>query len=233
MSIKKSKGFTLVEMLVVIAIISVLAAALFPAISSALSTAAATALKTKGRGIWIAITSANTEREQHNEGALWPKDLTEDEDISFTESAVGYFNFLLSDGETTGTPTTDENKRIVADLKPETLIASGVTAAKLGDPLQEKNIAWGVVVIPDSAPSEVAFLISRNYTSDAKLKQTDEKSKASEILDLDANVKPFNATRAVWVARGGGVFDARPRYFTMSSLMGIGDSSTEYDYWAK
>lgn len=231
MSIKNSKGFTLVEMLVVIAIISVLAAALFPAISSALSTAAATALKTKGRGIWTAIVSANTEREQHNEGAVWPKDLVDDEDISFTESAVGYFNFLLSDGETTGTTTADENKRIVADLKPETLIANGVSAAKLGDALTEKNIAWGVVVIPDSAPAEVAFLISRNYDSTAKLKQMDKKENTS--LELNKDIKPFNATRAVWVARGGGVFDARPKYFTMSSLMGIGDTSTEYDYWAK
>ncbi|NLF85070.1 MAG: prepilin-type N-terminal cleavage/methylation domain-containing protein, partial [Lentisphaerae bacterium] len=54
----KIKGFTLVEMLVVIAIIAILAAALFPAISNAMDAARATAMKNKGRGIWAAILSA-------------------------------------------------------------------------------------------------------------------------------------------------------------------------------
>ena len=82
MTLKNSKGFTLVEMLVVIAIISVLAAALFPAISNALSSASATALKQKGRGIWVAITSANMEREPLNLTALWPYECSEDPQLT-------------------------------------------------------------------------------------------------------------------------------------------------------
>ena len=56
---KKMTGFTLVEILVVIAIIAILASALFPAIQNAMGQAQATAMKTKGRGIWVAINSAN------------------------------------------------------------------------------------------------------------------------------------------------------------------------------
>ncbi len=228
MALKNSKGFTLVEMLVVIAIISVLAAALFPAIQNAISTASATALKQKGRGVWVAITSANMEREPLNLGVLWPTELEEDASVG---TAVAYFNYLLSDGNNTGTTTDDPDLRVVADLTPDALVASGVTAAKIGESITEDNIAWGVVKVQDSSPSEVPFLISRNYDKTAALSQ--QANPTTEALELNPELKPFNATRAVWVTRGGGVFDARKKYFTMSQLMGLGDSSVTYDYWAK
>lgn len=228
MALKNSKGFTLVEMLVVIAIISVLAAALFPAIQNAISTASATALKQKGRGVWVAITSANMEREPLNLGVLWPTELEEDASVG---TAVAYFNYLLSDGNNTGTTTDDPDLRVVADLTPDALVASGVTAAKIGEAITEDNIAWGVVKVQDSSPSEVPFLISRNYDKTAALSQ--QANPTTEALELNPELKPFNATRAVWVTRGGGVFDARKKYFTMSQLMGLGDSSVTYDYWAK
>jgi prepilin-type N-terminal cleavage/methylation domain-containing protein len=228
MALKNSKGFTLVEMLVVIAIISVLAAALFPAIQNAISTASATALKQKGRGVWVAITSANMEREPLNLGVLWPTELEEDASVG---TAVAYFNYLLSDGNNTGTTTDDPDLRVVADLTPDALVASGVTAAKIGEAITENNIAWGVVKVQDSSPSEVPFLISRNYDKTAALSQ--QANPTTEALELNPELKPFNATRAVWVTRGGGVFDARKKYFTMSQLMGLGDSSVTYDYWAK
>lgn len=227
MSIKNSKGFTLVEMLVVIAIISVLAAALFPAISNALSSASATALKQKGRGIWVAITSANMEREPLNLGALWPEDVKEDESI---QDSVGYFNFLLSDGTNKGQPTSDADLRVVADLTPDTLIANGVTAGTTDSALAAKNIAWGVVVVGDATPSEIPFLISKNCQAPGTLQQ--QAQATTEVIPLDETVKPFNGSRAVWVSRGGGTFDARKKYFTMSQLMGLGESTTTYDYWS-
>ncbi len=231
MSIKNSKGFTLVEMLVVIAIISVLAAALFPALSGALSTASATALKNKGRGVWVAITSANMEREPLNLGTLWPSELSEDTDAGSPGTAVAYFNYLLSDGTTTGSSTADADLRVVTDLTPDALIASGVTAAKLGDALKEENIAWGVMKVADNTPAEIPFLISRNYDKTGSLKQ--QQNATTTPLELNGDIKPFGAARAVWVSRGGGVFDARKKYFTESQLMGLGDGSTEYDYWPK
>lgn len=241
MSIKNSKGFTLVEMLVVIAIISVLAAALFPAISGALSSASATALKQKGRGIWVAITSSNMEREPLNLGSLWPFEISNlnksaDEDSPKVASAKDYFSYLLSDGDTKDTITENTDLRVVGDLTPEALIASGIPAAKSGGSLDTANIAWGVVVVGDSTPGEIPFLISRNFMGSVELKQPTDKSDTKPI-DLSEK-KPFGKTRAVWVSRGGGTFDARPKYFIISQLMGLGqckspDETDTFKYWAE
>ena len=234
MTLKNSKGFTLVEMLVVIAIISVLAAALFPAISNALSSASATALKQKGRGIWVAITSANMEREPLNLTALWPYECSVDSEAGSPANAVAYFNYLLSNGTDTTKSTEDVDLRVVADLTPDTLIANGVTAAKIGDALTKDNIAWGVVRVGDATPSEIPFLISRNFNTVATL--TQQATASATPLELDSTVKPFNASRAVWVSRGGGTFDARKKYFTISQLMGLGeckgpDGQDAFEYW--
>ncbi len=228
MAIKNNKGFTLVEMLVVIAIISVLAAALFPAINNALGTASATALKNKGRGIWVAITSANMEREPLNKGTVWPEDI-EDE----VSSAADYFNYLLSEDETT-TPSQTQENQIVADLTPDSLVANGVTVAKKATALTADNIAWAVFVVGDSTPAQIPFLITRNFKgSSTKGAQLNSLSSADDKdvnnFDLE-DVNPFKKARAVWVSRGGGTFDARAKYLTQGLLFGFGAPKDDGDY---
>lgn len=230
MTLKKNSGFTLVEMLVVIAIISVLAAALFPAINGALGQAQATALKNKGRGIWLAITASNTAREPLNMTPLWPSDVKEVE--SSVSSASAYFTYLLSDGEDIAKTTSESKLRIVEDLSPESLIANGVIAAQAGKAIEDNNIAWGVVAIRDTDAAEIPFLISRNYNQTADLKYSASDTDNTR-LTLDATVKPFGDTRAVWVTRGGGIFDTPTKYFTNKQLMGVSsDSEASWEFWA-
>ena len=67
------KGFTLVELLVVIGILGILMGALFPAITSAMIKANMSACSMRGRNLFVAITSANTEREAAGLGSVWPR----------------------------------------------------------------------------------------------------------------------------------------------------------------
>jgi prepilin-type N-terminal cleavage/methylation domain-containing protein len=201
MIIRKQKGFTLVEMLVVIAIIAILAAALFPAIQSAMDQARAAAMKSKGRGVWLAIMSANKEREPLEKGALWPAEAKVE--FATITTAPLYFDKLMGDA---GTVTRPEDQ-LASDLRPEMLSASGFPPAANGAAPLTANIAWHVAEVSDSFASADAFLISK----DLALSGTTSGATTNTAVDL-STTGPFKGRRILWVTRGGGVFDAKKKY---------------------
>jgi len=198
MTIRMKKGFTLVEMLVVIAIIAILAAALFPAIQTAIDQARCTALKNKGRGVWLAIMSANMEREPLEKGALWPVEAETEFGAGTVDTAPKYFGKLI-DGDR-------PEDQLVSDLKPEMLAASGYPAPPTGTDLATANIAWRVAKVSDSFSGSDAFMISKDLASVSTSGAT-----TNTAVTLDA-AGPFKGRRVVWVTRGGGPFDARKKY---------------------
>ena len=221
----KIKGFTLVEMLVVIAIIAILAAALFPAISNAMDAARATAMKNKGRGIWAAILSANMEREPLNLGPLWPAELKGE-----TGDSSKYFTYLLSDGENTTAVSGTSDDRLVSDLTPESLIAQGIQPHTGSGSVADKNIAWRVAEISDTTPGEIPFLFSKNV-EDNELQSAANENDTARISLMEE--KPFGKKRAVWVSKGGGIFDARSKYLYNRIVMGISEPITNVTLWAR
>ena len=191
----KIRGFTLVEMLVVIAIIAILAAALFPAIQGAMDQARATAMKTRGRGIWLAITTANMEREPLNLASIWPGAQGADEVKG--KGTTDYFNTLLAgSGE----------DRLASDLSDDMLAAGTYKAAPEGAEVTAGNIAWRLAdVSSEIAGAGQAFLISKDLGN------------SDGIIGTNTPVEfavsgPFKGRRILWVTVGGGVFDARRRY---------------------
>lgn len=195
MIIRRQKGFTLVEMLVVIAIIAILAAALFPAIQTAIDQARCTALKSKGRGVWLAIMSANMEREPLEKGPLWPAE-AKAEDATLTTATL-YFKKLM-DGDR-------PEEQLVSDMKPEMLSASGFPAAQDTASFGAGNMAWRVAEVSDSFASSDAFMISKDLAA------VSTSGASNDVVNLDT-AGPFKGRRVVWVTRGGGLFDARKKY---------------------
>lgn len=229
MNLKKlAEGFTLVEMLVVIAIIAILASALFPAITNAMDQATSTALKNKGRGIWVAINSANMEREPLNLAKVWPSEAVKNKKCADKDSAA-YFTYLLSDDATTGSICDEAEDRVVSDLTPETLIGSGIVVGS--GSIKNENTAWVVTDVGDNSAAEMPFLFTRNIKSteiEAFNGDADDTTGATKIELQD--VKPFGTKRAVWVTRGGGTLDARAKFLTNQQI--LGGIKTNCTVWA-
>ncbi len=213
MNLKKlTQGFTLIEMLVVIAIISILAAAIFPAITSAMDSARASALKNKGKGIWNAIMTANIEREPLSLPSLWPGDV----DAQYSANSTVYFKHILSNGDKTNpTAPADKSDQLVEDIGLNSLTAPGVPVASDWQNLTKDNIAWRVGKVGSNSAGELTFLITKNVSStEFKCTGPDDPN----TLEFDAEAQPFGDKRAVWVTFGGSTMDARRKVFSCKVL---------------
>ena len=221
MNLKKtSQGFTLVEMLVVIAIIAILAASLFPAIQSAMNQARATSLKTKGKAIWNSIRVANSEREPLGKYSLWPKDLKEKSKVD--GSSLKYWQFLFSTGN--GSAQDDQELQLVQDLSCTLLSANGCPTAAKPSELKEDNVAWLVSEVDDDSAGELPFIVTKNankkmsFSGSEGVGEVD--SDGDELIELDSSQAPFQDKHAVWITIGGASKDARKKYFTADVLLG-------------
>lgn len=200
-------GFTIVELVVVMVAIGVLTFVLMPTFVNALSGANMTALGSRGKDIYVAITSANNEQEAMRGKSVWP------DRGAFTNS-TDYFRHLF-----------DEEHYGLLAWKPEVegfdySKLSGAGVPRCGNNrLTSACNAWSVAEHPAGEWNEaMPVLVTRNVDA-SSLASPDTMTNGHWALRFDASWDtPFGDRGMILILKSGAVFKGRAKNLSYANV---------------
>jgi prepilin-type N-terminal cleavage/methylation domain-containing protein len=219
MRTKNSDAFTLIEMLVVIAIIATIAAFALPAITGALTRGQLTQAVSNARQVHLATFSMATDGTQTGDAKYgWPGDLAASTDTNVQITSVPQFVQRL----------VDNDYLKPGDLKVFT--ASGIspwngtyqppsnpnTPGSLSPAFTTTNCAYKIYKVKDSDGSNAIFVATKNFTySDAA------------ATAISATTQPFGDKGFVIFHKGGDGTFYKKQQATQKSILGVLPGQTD------
>jgi hypothetical protein len=204
-----------------VALLGLLTAALNPCMSSSMIKANMAATAARGRDIYVAITSANTDREPLGLPPIWPQsnppttNATDISQMNFTNS-TDYF-WALYDGGHLG--TTNHNP-YVNGFDYSKLAGAGVKLHTGNGRLKPENNMWTIAKnVRDEMEDIIPILVTRNLAAESLATDLTDPGLFNRRLYFDQECKsPFGEKGFVIVRKGGGTFSQQPRYMTYRSI---------------
>jgi prepilin-type N-terminal cleavage/methylation domain-containing protein len=224
MTKKSLAAFTLVEMLVVIAIIATIAAFALPAITGALTRGQLAQAVNNERQIYLATFSMTTDGTQTGDAKYgWPGDLSQSADATVKIDTVSDFvlrlvdNDYLKSGDLKVFAAPGVTPWVGTYTKPVDATSKGSLTNPNFD--GDKNCAFKIYKVTDKDAGTAIFLATKNFTYTANAAQA-----------INATTSPFGDKGFVVFHKGGdGTFYKRQQATSKALLGYVGDPTGQSD----
>lgn len=211
----QKSNFNLTSLVVIVVLLVMLTLMLFPAISASQMKSNTASVAARGRDIFVAITSANTDREPLGIPSVWPKsnpptnNAVDISKMNFTNS-TDYF-WALYDGDHLGTAQHDPHV-MAFDLSK--LSGGGVEPHRGQGRLKPENNMWTIAKnVRDEMEDIIPVLVTRNVAAESLV--TDLTTVSDRRLFFDEEWKtPLGRKGFVIIRKGGGTYNFQARYMT-------------------